>query len=194
MSTAVLTPTAVTTPGRHTVGRWVIAPEGTSVEIRLRAFGVRVRGAFGEATGLIDVPDDITRSQVSVTIPAESFTTGGPLRDRRVAGARMLDAAAHPHLTFSATGLLPITEALVTAGGDRPLWWLQGELTARGHTRPLRLALGSVSHGCDGGTLEFRATATLRRSDFGVNRFRGAFGDVVDVDIRGLAHRYVADG
>jgi polyisoprenoid-binding protein YceI len=191
MSTAVLIPASVTASGRHVTGRWVIAPQQTSVTTRVRALGIPVRGRFGHATGVIEVPNDITHSQVSATVRTDSFT--GPLHG---GGARttLLDVAAHPRLTFSASGLRPITEPLVTADGERPLWWLPGEVTAMGHTRPLRLALGAVRPSDDGATLEFSATATVRRSDFGVGRFRRLIGDLIDVSIRGMAHRQSSDG
>jgi polyisoprenoid-binding protein YceI len=184
MSSAVLTVAPVATPGRTTTGRWVIDSQRTTVAVHLRAFG-----QFASATGLIDIPDDITRSRVSVTVRSDSFHTGSTFRDRRAASARLLDAAVHPILSFSASGLQPIMESVVAADGGRPLWWLPGELTVREVTRPLRLALGVVRLNEDGTALEFGATTTLRRSDFSVTHMRALVSDVIDVVIRGRAHR-----
>src|SRR5690606_32355898 len=144
MSTAAIATRAVTTLGRQTSGRWMIDPQHTAVAVRAHSFGLPVRGSFDHVTGMIDIPDDITQSRVEVTVHADSFTTGGRLRDRFVSGPGFLDSGAHPRLTFKAAGLRPIIEPLVTADGDRPLWWLPGELTVLGRTRPLRLALGVV--------------------------------------------------
>ncbi|HSK90168.1 MAG TPA: YceI family protein [Euzebyales bacterium] len=189
MSAAVLAPTAVPPPGRHTTGRWQIDARHTAVTTRVRVLGVPLQGRFAAAEGVIDVPDDITRSQVSVTVRSDSFETGIASHTRFAHGRHFLDAAEHPTLTFSGDRLRPILESLVTAGGDRPLWWLEGELTALGVTRPLRIALGVVRHRDDGEALEFHATATVRRSDFGVVSLGPLIADTVELRISGLARR-----
>jgi polyisoprenoid-binding protein YceI len=182
MSSAVLTRPA---PARTMTGRWVIDEGETAVTIRTRMLGIPVRGRFEGAAGLIDVPDDITRANVSATVRSDSFRARWIRRNHP---ARILDAAAHPSLSFSATGLRPIMESVVTLDGARPLWWLTGELTVMDITRPLRLALGVVHLRGDARALEFGASATLRRSDFGVTNLRGVVGDTIDVTVRGLAH------
>lgn len=189
MSSAVVTLAPAWTPGRTTTGRWVIDARQTAVEVRVRAFPVPVHGRFTGATGLIDIPDDITSSRVSVAIRSDSFDTGSAVRDRRARDAALLDATVHPILSFSGSGLLPIMESVVAADGGRPLWRLRGELTVKDVTRPLHLALGVVRLDDDGAALQFSATATLRRSDFGVTRLRGLIGDRIDLVIRGRAHR-----
>lgn len=194
MSSAVLTPAVVTArPGRTMTGRWVIDSRETAVTIRVRMFGIPLRGRFAGATGLIDVPDDITRSRVSATVRSDGFRTGWIQRNRHARSARVLDAAAHPNLSFFAAGLRPIMESIVTADGERPLWWLAGELTVMTVTRPLRLALGVVQLSDDARALEFGATATLRRSDFGVTHLGGLISDTVDVTVLGRAHREYSD-
>ena len=189
MSTAVLAPSTAPTTRRPTTGRWVIDSDRTIVETQVRALGLPVYGRFARASGLIDVPRDITRSNVTVTVRSDTFETGSATRDRRARGGAFLDADAHPTLTFSADGLRPIMESMVTADGDRPLWWLVGQVTARGVTRPVSLALGVVRHHNDGDTLEFSATARVRRSEFGAVGNRALIGDVIDITVRGWAHR-----
>lgn len=188
MSSAVLTLPAPgrTLPGRTMTGRWVIAADETAVTVRVRMLGIPVRGRFRGAAGRIDVPDDITRATVSATVRSDGLRAPWMGRDHT---ARILDAAAHPNLSYSATGLRPIMESVVTSDGARPLWWLTGDLTVMEVTRPLRLALGVVHLRDDGGALGFAASATLRRSDFGVTHLRGVVGDTIDVTVRGLAHR-----
>jgi polyisoprenoid-binding protein YceI len=149
-----------------------------------------VHGRFVQVTGLIDIPHDITRSRVSVTVRSDSFQSGRPSHDGWAKSAAFLDAAAYPELSFHATGLRPITDSVMTEQGDRPLWWLPGLMTARDVTGPLRLALGVVRVSDDGTELRFDATARLRRSDFGVTRMRGLIGDVVDLVVRGRARRH----
>ena len=183
MSNAVLAPRA---PARTMTGRWVIDPGDTAVTIRARMLGVPVRGRFDGAEGMIDVPEDITRATVSAIVPSDRFRARWAPRGR---SERLLAAAVHPRLSFTAAGLRPIMESVVTPDGERPLWWLSGELTVMKVTRPLRLALGIVRLCDDAPALEFGATATLRRSDFGVTDLRGVIGDTVGVTVRGRARR-----
>lgn len=174
-------------PARTMTGRWVIDPGGTAVTIRTRLLGgVRVRGRFEGAAGVIDVPEDLTRAKVSATVDSDRFRAWWAPRDRFT---RLLDTTSHPHLSFSGAGLRPIMESIVTPDGERPLWWLSGELTVMQVTMPLRFALGVVRLRDDAPALEFGATATLRRSAFGVAHLRGVIGDTVDVTVRGRAHR-----
>ena len=184
MSNAVLARPA---PARTMTGRWVIDPGDTAVAIRARMLGgVPLHGRFEGADGVIDVPDDITRAKVTATVHSDRFRARWAPRDRF---ARILETASHPRLSFSGEGLRPIIESIVTPDGERPLWWLSGELTVLQVTRPLRFALGVVRLRDDAPALEFGATATLRRSDFGVTHLRGVIGDTVDVTVRGRAHR-----
>lgn len=187
MSTLLLAPKARTSSRRSMTGRWEIDGHRTELAIRTRALGISVRGRFTGTSGLIDVSDDITRSRVTVTIGSDSFETGSSMHDHVVAGTGFLDAHANPTLSFTAYGLQPILESLVTGDGDRPLWWLVGEVTARGVTRPVRLALGAVR--VDGDQLEFSATGSIRRSDFGATGKRGLISDVVEITVHGWARR-----
>lgn len=192
MSTAVLAPTT-TTARRDTTGCWTLDPEHTVVTVRARALGFAVRGSLTGASGSIDVPADITCSHVTATVRSDTFTSGRGRHDRAVRGAGFLDADTNPTLDLCAYGLQPVLESLVTTEGDRPLWWLNGAITARGITRPVRLALGLVRHDRADDSLEFRATTRIRRSEFGAVGMRGVVGDAVDVTIHGRARRWHAD-
>lgn len=187
MSTVLLEPSVRTTCRRPITGRWQIDGHRTELTVRARALGLPVRGRFTGTTGVIDVADSITRSQVRVTVGSDSFETGWDAQDRVVAGTGFLDAHAHPTLSFAAHGLQPILESMVTADGDRPLWWLVGEVTARGVTRPVRLALGVVRQ--DGDCMEFSATGSIRRSEFGAVGKRGLISDLVEITVHGSARR-----
>ena len=191
MSTILLESSARTTSRRSITGRWQIDGHRTELTVRVRALGLAARGRFTGTTGMIDVADNITRSRVHVTVGSDSFKTRWNAHDRIVAGTGFLDAHAHPTVSFTAHGLQPILESMVTADGDRPLWWLVGEVTARGVTRPVRLALGVVRQ--DGDCLEFSATGAIRRSEFGAVGKRGLVSDLVEITVRGRAHRHRDD-
>jgi polyisoprenoid-binding protein YceI len=185
MSTAVLTrpSSPIVAPGSG--ARYVIDSERTSVTFQVRRFGIPLRGRFATLAGVIDIPADMTQAQVTITMQAANLRTSTGLRRATAA----LDAGAHPSVEFEGHGLQPIVHSMVTADGDRPLWWLTGNLTVLGVVRPFRLAVGAVHRGRDGRSLQFNATATLRRSEFGVGGLGPMVSNVVRVSIRGRAER-----
>jgi polyisoprenoid-binding protein YceI len=185
MSTAVLTRPSSPFVAPCSGTRYVIDSERTTVSVRVRKLGIPVRRRITALAGVIDIPADMTQAQVSVTMQAASLRTRVGPRGT----ASVFDAAAHPALTFEGRGLQPIVHSMVTADGDRPLWWLTGDLTVLGVARPFRLAVGAVHRGRDGRSLEFNATATLRRSEYGVGRLGAMVSDVVRVSICGRAAR-----
>jgi polyisoprenoid-binding protein YceI len=85
--------------------------------------------------------------------------------DAVIEGAEFLDAATHPQITFTST-------AVRLTGADTAQ--VTGDLTLRGVTRPLTLAVryngGWGRHPMDpgGARIGFSATGTLKRSDFGM--------------------------
>lgn len=188
MSTTVALDGAAGAGPRRLGGRYAIDPDRTRVTIRARGFGRQLRGAFAGVRGSIDVPGDLSGARVAVTIDAAQFRSGSARRDRMVHGPAVLDADVHPVLRFGADGMVPILESFVTHDGDRPLWALDGHLSVRGTSCPVRIAIGAARAG-DGGDLHFEATTTVRRSDFDVRRRPGLLGDSVRVRISGAAMR-----
>jgi len=178
---------AVDTGMPRTVGRYVIDAASTCVEIRTRYAGLPVGGAFDGVAGTIDVPSDLTRACVSVTVDPGSFApSAGPLGGLLRRG---FEADAGPVTHFEATRMEPILESFVTHDGDRPLWAVVGALTLCGVTRPVRIAVGVVRPVDGGATIAFSGTTTLRCSDFGVRRHGGLLSDTIRVRIGGVASR-----
>jgi polyisoprenoid-binding protein YceI len=194
MSTALL-PSAlpVAAPARSAgpasaVGLYRIAPDHTAIEISVRSFGVPVRGRLTAVTGCIDVRDDVTASRVSVTACPASFTSGHPVRDRHVR-ARILDVETHPVLSFEADRTELVTEAVTAADGTRPLWQLVGSLKILGTRRPLRLHVGPLHFTDRRRSLEFSASATVRRDHLGVTAPHLLVGGRLTVRVTGRAER-----
>ncbi|NRQ38177.1 YceI family protein [Nonomuraea sp. NN258] len=159
-----MTTAATTTsiPG-HRAGLWEIDPVHSDVSFTVRHMMVsKVRGRFATFAGEIVTGEDVTRSSVTASIDPASVDTGNRLRDKDLRSGRFLDAENHPLWTFRSTGVR------ADAGG----FAVDGELTVKGVTRPVTLAveLNGVGPDGDGGTRAgFSASATIDRNDFGVD-------------------------
>ena len=145
-------------------GRWTIDPVHSSITAIARHFGISsIRGRINRFSGSITIAEPVERSTVRALVEAGSVDTGNKDRDDHLRSADFLDAANHPDIEYVGTGVTPL-------GGQR--WAVDGELTLRGVTRPVRLDLSYLGTGPDpfGGTrAAFRAATELHREDFAVS-------------------------
>ena len=97
---------------------------------------------------------------VEAELDVARIDTGGGQRDEHLRSPDFFDAPAHPLITFRARG--------VPAHADE----VEGELTIRGQTRPVRLAVERNGEGKDpwgNQRVGLAATTTLNRHDWGLN-------------------------
>ena len=137
----------------------------SSVGFKVRHLGVgNVNGSFQDFAGTFEFdPADERTWKAEATIQTASITTGNERRDNHLRSADFFDAAAHPTLTFKSTG------ARKTAEGT---YELMGDLTMRGVTKPVVLALELLGTTTDPqGNLRagFSAAGKINRKDFGVS-------------------------
>ena len=158
--------TATTTPG-YITGTWDIDPVHSEVSFVVRHMVVsKVRGRFDRFEGTLNLAADPLASSVEAEIDASSVNTGNDQRDDHVRSADFLDAEHHPRITFRSTAVRP--------NGDH--FVLEGDLSIRGTTKPVELALELNGFGPDhfGGTRAgFSASTEINRQDFGVS-YNGA--------------------
>jgi polyisoprenoid-binding protein YceI len=123
-------------------------------------------------------PEHVDKSQLTVTVKTESIDTGLARRDGDLKGTQFLDVAKYPDMTFVSTRV---------ASGPGGSLVIDGDLTLHGATRPLTLAARlnkSAPNPFDKKpTLGFSATASLKRSDFGIATFVPIIGDDVTITI-----------
>jgi polyisoprenoid-binding protein YceI len=156
--------TAATTsiPG-YLAGTWDIDTSHSDVSFTIRHMMVsKVRGRFGKFSGEIVTGENLADSTVTATIDATSIDTNNEQRDGHIRSADFFDVENHPEWTFRSTALRVDGEDLA----------LDGELTIKGVTRPVTLALEVNGFGPDawGGTRAgFSASTTIDRNDFGVD-------------------------
>jgi polyisoprenoid-binding protein YceI len=158
-----MTSAATTSIPGYVAGTWDIDAAHSDVSFTVRHMMVsKVRGSFGKFSGEIVTGENLTDSSVTASIDATSIDTNNEQRDGHIRSADFFDVENHPEWTFRST-------ALRVDDGDLAL---DGELTIKGVTRPVTLALEINGFGPDawGGTRAgFSASTTIDRNDFGVD-------------------------
>ena len=158
-----MTSAATTSIPGYVAGTWDIDASHSDVSFTVRHMMVsKVRGRFGAFSGEIVTGEDLSSSSVTATIDASSIDTNNEQRDGHIRSADFFDVENHPQWTFRSTGVRVDGEDLA----------VDGELTIKGVTRPVTLALEINGFGPDawGGTRAgFSASTTIDRNDFGVD-------------------------
>ncbi len=143
-------------------GKWSGDAAHSSVEFVVRHMMVsKVRGHFQKFEVEANVADDVTKSTVSATIYVDSITTRDEARDAHLKSADFFEADKHDTITFNSTSIRP----------DGDDWVLSGDLTIRGVTQPVDLALefnGTSPDPYGGVRSGFSAHGELSRSAFGL--------------------------
>ncbi len=148
-------------PG-YVAGTWDIDPVHSHIGFVARHLMVsKVRGNFGKFEGQIVTAEDPLQSSATATIDTASFDTGNEQRNNDIKAENFLDVANHPQMTYRSTG--------IRKEGDDYL--VTGDLTIRGVTRPVELAVEVNGFGPDpyGGTRAgFSASGEINRNDYGI--------------------------
>ena len=131
---------------------------------------------LGEGTLVFDEQHP-AQSSVQVTLPLDRLDTHVPALDEHLKKPDFFDAAKYPTVTFKSTAVQPL-------GGNK--FKVTGDLTVHGVTRPIVLdaTLNKVGpHPMSKAqSIGFDATASLKRSDFGVGAYVPNVSD--DITIR----------
>jgi polyisoprenoid-binding protein YceI len=149
----------------------------------------RAIGTFSGATGELSFdPDDWTTATLDVSLPLATLDIGdGPWRDK-VLDRTFLDAGDQPTARFVSTRV---------EAGEPGRARVFGQLSLRGISREVVLDVKLNALKRHPLTLRrtagFSATATLRRSDFGMDAWRRLVGDEVELVIEAEATRRRAE-
>ena len=146
-----------------TPGTFTVDPAHSEVGAVARHLMVsKVRGTFGDVSGVIVVAEDPWASTVEVTIKAASIATGNADRDAHLRSPDFLDAETYPELTFRST-------RVVKQSGDE--FVLAGDLTIRGVSKEVELDVqyaGVVTNPWGQQVIGFSASTELDREEFGM--------------------------
>jgi polyisoprenoid-binding protein YceI len=145
----------------------------------------RTTGSFKDWLGQVVVDDvNIPRSRVDVTVRTASVTMLDAQQTSMMKDVDFFHVAQFPEMIYRSQS--------VERTGENTLKVL-GEVTLRGITRPMQLdvTVSDLRPDAPIGTryARFRATGSIRRSEFGMTRFIDVVGDKVDISIRTEAWR-----
>ena len=158
-------------------GRYRIDPARSSVAFRTRhIFGLAaVSGTMRVTAGDITLDPAVPQTSVTAAVSASSFSTGNKKRNDDARKKKFLNVAAHPEFTFRAGRLAEAQNR----------WTVTGELTVRGVTKPVTLAIESVETAGQG--FVTRATTRIDRYAFGVTAAKGMAARYLDVVLTAAA-------
>jgi polyisoprenoid-binding protein YceI len=167
---------------RVTAGTYRLEPNHTQIGFGVDHFGFSIfRGFFSQASGSLTFdPANLSKTQLSVTVPIASVRTTSDALNAELASADWFDAAKFPNATLVSTGIMqgPNNTALV-----------DGKLTIHGITKPARMQVhfhGAGTNPMDKAlTAGFDARMGFNRSDFGVTKYVPVVSDHVELTIAG---------
>ncbi|SFO58283.1 Polyisoprenoid-binding protein YceI [Actinomadura madurae] len=149
-------------------GRWTIDPVHSEITFAIRHLMTTVRGSFPDFGGEVVVADDPLESAARAEIRMGSIDTRSAERDEHIRSADFLDVRRHPVMMFAGTG---VERATVGRRARSPRYHLDGDLTIRDVTRPVRLLTefhGVSTDPWGGLRAGFTATAAISRRAFGI--------------------------
>lgn len=143
-------------------GRYAIDVGHSAVLFAVRHLGLsQVRGVFGAFDGVVEIAERPEGSTVAVDVDVASVDTRLAPRDDRLRGEDFFDVANHPNMSFRSTGVQ----------GSGASWTVDGDLTIRGVTAPVRLDVTFEGAGVDpwgGRRIAFSATGEVDRERWGI--------------------------
>jgi polyisoprenoid-binding protein YceI len=117
--------------------------------------------------------------RIDVEIAADSISTGLAELEKHLRGPDFLDAARFPKITFQSDKLIYKNGNLAAADGS---------LTLHGVTRPVHLTVDHFHCGLNlinlKNTCGANATAVIKRSEFGVDKYVPSVSDEVKIEIQ----------
>jgi len=152
----------------HTMPRFEYSHHGYSTQL----------SRFDKASGKITLDRSTMTGSVDVTIDAKSVNTGYPLFNEHIQGEDFLDTAKYPTITFKSSNLKFDGDKLVA---------VEGELTIKGVTKPVKLAVTSFQ--CMPHPMRKKdacganATTKIKRSEFNAGKYAPNVGDEVTLNI-----------
>lgn len=145
---------------------YVIDNSRTSSQFSYRYLGLSNQtNRFEKISGTVVLDRDAQSGSADVTIDATSVSTGQAMLDEQMQSADFFDTANYPVITFK-------SGKMVLNGGQSSL---SGELTIKGVTRPVTLAVTHFQCMQDPTfkveTCGANATVTVKRSDFNMGKY-----------------------
>ena len=136
---------------------------------------IQVEGQFEEVQGQLVFGNDCTDSQLSIEIASDSVTTHNETRDELLRSSVFFNTREYPAIHFTSSRLI---------GNENGLQQLTGKLSLRGMTREVTFTIKPLTDHAgrsDPQRLAYKATTTIRRTDFGIEGFPVGVSDEVSI-------------
>lgn len=165
--------------------RYIIDERHTFPVFEVSHFGFSTqRGRFNRVRGSIELDREARTGRIDITVETASIDMGLEDWDKEMRSENFFNSDAYPTMIYRAEELV--------FDGERPVAAL-GRLALLGVVQPLRLELGRFKCGVELATQQYKcgadATATFRRSAFGMDRYVPFIGDEVRLLIPVEAYR-----
>jgi len=173
ISSAVFAASALMSLGAQADGTYVTDQGHTEIVFGWSHAGVSLQhGEFTKAVGTLELAEKMEDSKISVTIEADSLSSGFEPLDKHLKSADFFEVETYPEITFVSTSvdekeenMLEVTGDLTIHGVTKPVT-LQAELTHKGE-HPLGKNLDYYK----GEWVAFSATTEIDHQAFGVGGF-----------------------
>lgn len=183
-SLAVLLPSVACASGADT---FTLDPTHTRVVFAVShaGFSAAIGTISGSTGSLVFDRDDWRSARLDVTVPIARLDLGDPKWNTAVLATSLLDGSRFPEARF-------VSDLVEPTGTDQAR--ICGQLTLRGISRPLCMdvvlnALKRHPMPPFRRTAGFSATATLSRSEYGIDAWKSVIGDEVELRIEAEAVR-----
>lgn len=174
LSFAVLAADSYTIDSRHTFPSFEISHLGFSTQ----------RGRFNETSGKIVLDSATGKGNIDISVNTASISTGLAELEEHLRGKEFFDSAQFPKMTFKSDKLSFKGEQLVGADGT---------LTLHGVSKPVHLDIDHFYCGMNPIRLKYtcgaNALTTIKRADFGIDKYVPAVANEVKVEIQVEATR-----
>jgi polyisoprenoid-binding protein YceI len=151
--------------------RFSVTDAGSSIEFKIKNFGITVNGSFKGLKGNITFNTQNTATAIfNLSVNANTVNTGIDSRDNHLKKEDYFDVTKFPVLSFRSVR--------VTSAGKEGQFSVNGNITIKGVTRNISFPFTAVSK--QTGYL-FTGSFTLNRRDFGVGSSSIILSDNLDV-------------
>ena len=165
-------------PSARAADDYTIDVAHSGVSFKVSHLGLSwIPGRFNDFSGSFTVDkEDPGKSSFSMTIKAESIDTGNAKRDQHLKSPDFFNVKQFPLLSFKSTS--------VKASKDG--YEVTGDFTLHGQTQSITFTLtGGKTAEFPKGVQRtgFSTDLVIKRSDFGMEKFKGAIGDEIKVSV-----------
>jgi polyisoprenoid-binding protein YceI len=161
--------TSYTVDPRHTFPSFEINHLGFSIQ----------RGRFNQTNGKVLLDPESATGHIQIAIETASISTGLAELEKHLRSKEFLDAERYPQITFVSDKLSFNKDRLVAADGI---------LTLHGISKPVHLTVDHFYCGMNlinmKNTCGANATAIIKRSDFGIDKYAPKLADEVNIVIQ----------